>query len=286
LVVSEDKREVAGSDLERRVLNRVLWPALVIMTGVGLVNVMTLLTEAQRSGAPIDVSTTWILEFSSVSVLVLLVPLVAFFVRVVPLQPRRWYVAVPLYLGMSVVFSGLHVIGMVGLRKLVFWMFWGRSYVFLDAPLDDLLYEYRKDLLPFAVIVAVCHLARRLEEIRQQVMTPRAEALPAGRLTLRSGSRTVWLDAASFEWASAAGNYVEVRASGATHLARMPLSALENLLKGAGVAVIRVHRSRIVNRDRVRQMQATRDGDFVVRLLDGTEVRGSRRYRDILADAD
>jgi hypothetical protein len=286
LVGSEGKQQDAGPDVERRILSRVFWPGLVIMTGTGIVNVMTLLTEAQRSGTPIDVGATWVLEVTSVSVLVVLVPLVAFFVRLVPLPLRRWYVAAPLYLGASVVFSALHVIGMVGLRNLVFWVSWGRSYVFFDAPLDDLFYEYRKDLLPFAVIVVVCHLARRLEEIRQQVMTAKPEALPAGRLTLRSGNRTIWLDAQSFEWASAAGNYVEVRAGGATHLARMSLSALETLLKDAGVAVIRVHRSRIVNRDRVHETLPTRDGDFVVRLVDGTEVRGSRRYRDSLAAVD
>ena len=66
-------------------------------------------------------------------------------------------------------------------------------------------------------------------------------------------------------------------------LARMTLSALEELLRRAGVSVIRVHRSRIVNRAKVREVLPTRNGDFVVRLLDGTEVRGSRRYREILA---
>jgi hypothetical protein len=285
-VGSEGERQDAGPDMERRILSRIFWPGLVIMTGVGVVNVMTLLTEAQRSGMPIDASATWILEISSVSVLVLLVPLVAFFVRSVPLPPRQWYVAVPLYLVASVVFSAVHVIGMVELRTLVFWVSSGQTYVFFDAPLDDLFYEYRKDLLPFAVIVVVCHLARRLEEIRQQVMTAKPESPPTGRLTLRSGNRTIWLDADSFEWASAAGNYVDVRAGGSAHLARMSLSALETLLKEAGVAVIRVHRSRIINRDRVHQTLPTRDGDFVVWLLDGTKVRGSRRYRDSLMGAD
>ena len=37
-------------DLERRVLHRIFWPALVILVAVGVVNVMTLLTEAQRAG--------------------------------------------------------------------------------------------------------------------------------------------------------------------------------------------------------------------------------------------
>ncbi len=275
----------AGLELERRIMKRVFWPALAIMLGVALVNSMTLLTDAQRSGVPVDSTTPWVLEFTSVLALLPLVPLMVRFVRAAPLPARNWALAVPIYVAMSAVFSGLHVLGMVVLRKLAFWALWGQTYTFFDAPLTDLIYEYRKDLMPFAILVVVCHTVRRLEENRQNVMSARAETLSSGRLTLKSGSRTIWLDAASFDWASAAGNYVEVSADGTMHLIRMPLSALGNMLTEAGIPAIRVHRSRLVNRTRVRELLPTRDGDFIVRLVDGTEVRGSRRYRDVMAGA-
>lgn len=271
-----------AQDMERRILHRILWPAVVILAGAALVNVMTLATEAQRAGLAFDVVSAAVLEFTSVSVLLALVPAVAALVRRVPFSPGRWYAGLPIYLGASVVFSAAHVLGMVVLRVFIFWAFWRQTYVFFEAPVTDLLYEYRKDLLPFAVIVTVCHLARRLEENRQEVMSARTEAQTGGRLMLKSGSRTLWVDAAAFEWASAAGNYVELHVRGASHLVRMTLASLEILLQQEGVAIVRVHRSRIVNGSKVREVVPTRDGDFVVRLFDGAEVRGSRRYREHL----
>ncbi|MFD2056991.1 LytTR family DNA-binding domain-containing protein [Mesorhizobium calcicola] len=272
-----------GQDLERRVLRRIFWPAAVSLAAVAVINVMTLLTEAQRAGTPLDAGIPLVLEFSSVSVLLALIPLISVFMRMVPLQPSQWLVALPLYLGMSIALSALHVLGMVTLRKALFWAFWDRSYIFFNAPLTDFLYEYRKDLLSFSVIVLICHLVRRLEEKRRDLTTAGVQSQPADRLALRSGSRTVWVDAASFEWACAAGNYVELHGGGGSRLLRMTLLGLQDLLTRSGVAVVRVHRSRIVNRAKVREVLPTRDGDFVVRLLSGTEVRGSRRYREILA---
>lgn len=92
----------------------------------------------------------------------------------------------------------------------------------------------------------------------------------------------LFLDAASLDWASAAGNYVEIRASGVSHLARISLSALEQLLSDAGVDVARVHRSHLVNRSKVQQIAPAADGDFKIRMADGSELRGSRRYRTSL----
>jgi DNA-binding LytR/AlgR family response regulator len=43
-----------------------------------------------------------------------------------------------------------------------------------------------------------------------------------------------------------------------------------------------VHRSRLINREKVREVVPTGDGDVIIRMLDGTELRGSRRYRDAL----
>ncbi len=271
----------AGQTLERRVLRRIFWPAVVGLAGVGTVNVMTLLTEAQRTKTPLDVGIPLVLEFSSISILVALIPAMSVFVRMVPPERLQWAIVLPFYLGMSIAFSALHVLGMVTLRKIMFWAFWGHSYIFFDAPFTDLLYEYRKDLLPFSVIALVFYLVRRVEGKRYEVINGKSE--PPGRLMLKSGSRTMWLDAAAFDWASAAGNYVELHGNGTSHLARMTLLPLEDLLARSGVAVVRVHRSRIVNRAKVREVLPTRDGDFVVRLLNGTEVRGSRRYREILA---
>ena len=46
--------------------------------------------------------------------------------------------------------------------------------------------------------------------------------------------------------------------------------------------VVRVHRSRIVNRAKVIEIAPSRDGDFRIKTTDGSELGGSRRYRHLL----
>jgi DNA-binding LytR/AlgR family response regulator len=128
----------------------------------------------------------------------------------------------------------------------------------------------------------VLSLVRSVEEHRRDVDIARVEARNTGRLTLKSGGRTLLLDAKSLEWAQAAANYVDIRANGTTYLARMSLTALEQQLAEAGMDVVRVHRSRIVSRAKIVEIVPSRDGDFRIRTADGSELRGSRRYRKLL----
>ena len=180
-------------------------------------------------------------------------------------------------------FSLLHIALFIVLRTAAYSVILGMSYSFFTDLPTDLLYEYRKDIFPYSVLILMLGLQRSLEEHRREAEAARADARQTGKLTLKAGGRTIFLDAASLDWASAAGNYVEIRANGATHLARISLAALEQLLGDAGVDVARVHRSHLVNRAKVREIAPVRDGDFTIRMADGSELRGSRRYRQELA---
>ena len=42
---------------------------------------------------------------------------------------------------------------------------------------------------------------------------------------------------------------------------------------------VRIHRSRLVRRAAIAQVESRPSGDYVVRLADGRELAGSRRYR-------
>jgi len=107
-----------------------------------------------------------------------------------------------------------------------------------------------------------------------------ADALDRKFLTLKSGGRTLWLNAEEVIWAKAAGNYVEIRTAGACHLVRLTLVALEALLAAAGCGHVRIHRSAIVKRSAIREIVPTRTGDVTVVLRTGEIFKGSRRYRD------
>ncbi|BCH24821.1 LytTR family DNA-binding domain-containing protein [Mesorhizobium sp. L-8-3] len=269
--------------IDERVARRGLVISAFFFPVVALINAASMITDAERTGVPLDPRVPWILELTSVSVLVLLVPLVARLERRTPFTPDSWPKALLVHALGSAVFSILHVGGMILLRKLVFAVLLGYDYTFFDNVVNDSLYEYRKDILPYAAILLVLSLVRSIEEHRQDAEAAKADAGATGRLTLKCGGRTIWLDARSLEWARAAGNYVDLRANGKNHLARISLAALTQQLSETGIDAVQVHRSCLVNRDKVVEVAPLRDGDFRIRMADGTELRGSRRYRHILA---
>lgn len=276
--MSLSERE-AESRLERRIDRQGLLLAAVFMFAYALVNASTLLMDAQRRGASMPTVQPFLEEFSSVVVLVALFPVLAAFVRRVPISTDGWPRALALHVLGSVAFSALHVAGMALLRYVLVPPLLGRPYVFFDQPLRDAVYEYRKDAITYATFVLVLQLLRQLAEHRREIAAARADARQSGRITLKSGGRTIWIDAKTFDWAEAAGNYVEVKAAGRSHLARIGLSALETQLRDAGLDVTRIHRSFLVNRARVAEVEPTGDGDFRAKMADGTTLRGSRRYR-------
>jgi hypothetical protein len=268
--------------LETRVARRVFLIMAAFLVAVGVLNAFGILTEAERHGETLDPARPFVLELTSVLAMIALSPLVILFERRIPFTADTWRLALPAHALGSVLFSLLHIALFIAFRTAAYAALFAEPYTFFRDLPADLLYEYRKDLLPYAVLILMLGLQRSLEEHRREAEAARADARQTGKLTLKSGGRTIFLDAASLDWASAAGNYVEIRANGATHLARISLSALEQLLSDAGVAVARIHRSHIVNAAKVLEIAPARDGDFRIRMADGSELRGSRRYRSSL----
>ena len=100
------------------------------------------------------------------------------------------------------------------------------------------------------------------------------------RLVVRSGQRIAFVAIDEVDWIEGAGNYARLHVGGADHLVRMSLSELEERLAPRGFA--RVHRSTIVNLDRVREMRHWSGGTHLLELHDGTRLRVSAGYRDAL----
>lgn len=267
------------SGIDRRVGWRAIVIALCFFPAVAVINALSLLTDAERMRLALDPREAFLLELTSIAALLAALPVAVLVERRFPLSAERWKQSLAAYAAASLAFSALHIGLMILLRKIAFPLIFDAPYAFVDDFLRDGLYEYRKDLVPYAAMIAVLCLLRQIEENRLEAVAARAEARETGRLTLKSGGRTVYLDARLLDWAEAAGNYVEIHAGGRTHLARTSLSALAEQLAGAGADVAQIHRSRLVNRARIAEVIPSGDGDFRVRLSDGTELRGSRRYR-------
>ena len=268
----------ADRSVERR---GVIGAAAFVLASV-VVNALSGGTELAREGSATSPLVPWILELSSGVATISLLPAVVAFTRRYPLTGLRWRQLLPLYLLASGIYSALHVTGMVLLRKVAYPLLLDVGYTFFVGPgaiVRESLYEYRKDVLSFALACGLFQLLRDADQRDREQEAAQREARQAQALTLKCGGTTFRLRAEDVLFARAAGNYVEVRAGGRTHLARMTLGALEEQLAEAGVTVLRTHRSWVVNAETISSVSPTGDGGATVTLTDGSEVPASRRYR-------
>jgi two-component system LytT family response regulator len=100
------------------------------------------------------------------------------------------------------------------------------------------------------------------------------------RLMIKSGGRIHFVRMADIDWCEAQGNYVRVHVGAQEHLVRDTMSHLESELDPQ--QFVRIHRSTIVNVDRIQEMQSSFNGEYVVLLRTGTRLTLSRGYREIL----
>ncbi|HYS09650.1 MAG TPA: LytTR family DNA-binding domain-containing protein [Myxococcales bacterium] len=123
--------------------------------------------------------------------------------------------------------------------------------------------------------------AKSLVEQLAATLAPGAKAPgPPRTLLLKDGARTMFLREDEIDWIEAQDYYVEIHAGGIAHLHREPLRDLEARLDPR--RFVRIHRSAIVQIDRIRQLQSLPSGDAAVILRDGTELRVSRSRRDAI----
>jgi two-component system, LytTR family, response regulator len=100
------------------------------------------------------------------------------------------------------------------------------------------------------------------------------------RFPVRDGDRFLLLRTDEVEWVEAAANYARLFARGQSFLVRMTMSELERRLDPEHFQ--RIHRSWIVNLDRVKEIRQGWHGDYEVVLQSGRALRMSRGYKDRL----
>jgi LytTr DNA-binding domain len=274
------------------------WQMLLcfLLLGVAaLNNSFTVVADWARSGKhlPLIVALVW--EVSSNILWWLLVPLLGWWLSRFPLSRRLWWRSVPAHLLATVPASLLHTVGMVTLRKLAY-LSRGTHYDF-GAFWENWLYEYRKDFVTYWLLLTLV-LAFRFYGLWRDARDQKAEAAPApvaaasepaplpaaarieprqDRLVVRRLNREFILDSAQIDRLEADGNYVVVYAEGQCYRLRESLDGLARRLGEHRFA--RVHRTHVVNIDRVREIQPWDHGDYRILLKDGSFVNFSRRYR-------
>ncbi len=162
--------------------------------------------------------------------------------------------------------------------------------------LDYLLKPFSAQRFRSALAYAREHLAqRRATSIGRQIMDllpamqqaaslpPKSATTPApDRLVVRSSGRIYFVKVSEIDWCEAAGNYIRVHVGGQSHLIRETMNRLETRLDAS--QFVRIHRSTIVNLDRIQELRSSFNGEHVVQLRGGTRLTMSRGYRDGLQE--
>ena len=97
-------------------------------------------------------------------------------------------------------------------------------------------------------------------------------------LPIRDGGTTIRLPSKAIDWIDAAGDYMCIHAEGKTHIMRGTMKKLEEILDPRRFQ--RVHRSTIVNVDRVREIRSHINGEYFLLLGDDVELKMSRHYKE------
>ncbi len=132
----------------------------------------------------------------------------------------------------------------------------------------------------------ITRAAERHEQLRQflgsldgsatRSVTSTTEGLD--RILVREDGRMLFVKTADIDWIEAYANYVKIHAGSAVHLMRETMASMEKMLPHGKFA--RIHRSTIVNLDRVVEMKPWMSGDYDVLLSTGARLKLSRSYRN------
>jgi two-component system LytT family response regulator len=119
----------------------------------------------------------------------------------------------------------------------------------------------------------------RLGQLLELLRPGSGAAAPAGeRILVRSSGEILFLKPEEIDWIEAEGDYMKFHVAGRSHLMRETMARLEARLDPA--RFVRIHRSTIVNIDRVRKLSPSFAGEYAVILHDGTKLRLSRGYQE------
>ncbi|MBN8941009.1 MAG: LytTR family transcriptional regulator [Rhizobiales bacterium] len=275
---------------------KILAVLAAVLLAVAVVNAVTTVDDAARfAGRALSLPRILLWELSSVVVIFALVPLIRWgALHVRGGSGTAVARALLINIGTILVFTALHIAGMVVLRKIAHGIAGYGPYIF-DLSLANLIYELRKDALTYLLIGATFWLNESWSHRRPQADGAAAGAgpVPASQAAaaeaslpqpavpqafwLRDGTTSIRIDPAAIVWVQSAGNYVEyLLTGGRRHLVRGTLRAEEERLRPHGI--VRVHRTRLVNPTRITRIDMRPSGDAELRLETGETIAGSRRY--------
>jgi two-component system LytT family response regulator len=121
------------------------------------------------------------------------------------------------------------------------------------------------------------------EQLHRMMAALKVERKCLERLSIKSGKsggRIIFLGVDEIDWIEAADNYVQIHAGRESHLLHATMNGLEGRLDSN--QFLRIHRSTIVNINRIKELHPMFHGEYRIILKDGTQLTSGRGYRENL----
>jgi two-component system LytT family response regulator len=119
-----------------------------------------------------------------------------------------------------------------------------------------------------------------LQDLKSQTGEPPERAAhtePLDRVVIKSGGRIYFLKTEDIDWVEGAGDYLTLHSGSQTHLIRETMGNFHSKL--APQKFLRIHRSTIVNIERIKDIRPLYKGEYVITLTSGMSLKTSRGYR-------
>jgi len=253
-----------------------------------LANVVLVMIDMGRNGHEIGWIEPVILEGTSHAALLLLFPLFLWFDHHNTIQVRNWRRSVVAHALFSIVFSIGHVTIMYWARIVLMSAAGLGSYRWASWPVQ-FGYEYLKDFRAYMLLVAIVYLYRfillRLQGEAGFLDEDQDDKPGDGmsdRFLVKKLGREFLVRIDEIDWIESSGNYVNLHVGDRVFPLRETMTRIDERLLPLGFQ--RVHRSAIVNLDRVAEIVAFDTGDGEARLRSDTRVPVSRRFRQELRE--
>lgn len=134
------------------------------------------------------------------------------------------------------------------------------------------LEDHKRNLMQVCMQITGANAAS-IEEIAEG-----SAAIYPEKLSIRDGDEVQLIPVQAIDWVDAAGDYMCVHVDGVTHIMRITMKQLEAMLNP--LKFLRIHRSTIVNAERISSARSLANGEFLLTLGDESRLKVSRSYRD------
>ena len=256
------------------------------------INATSVIMEFRRMGRSVSAWEPFVWEFSSALVWLALFAVLVWLDGRFPITSANWRRRLGWHAVGAIAFGLAHTAGIVALRKLIYFLA-GGHYDFGDVPVE-VLYELRKQVWTYVQFLAIIYAYRFIiGRLRGEATFPQESPEPAipttgppeplpTRFLVKKLGKEFLVRVDDIDWIEASGNYVNLHVGERIYPYRSTMKDMEKRLDAQQFA--RIHRSAIINVDRIAHIDPVGGGEAEVTLQTGARVTASRSYRPRLRE--